>query len=583
MALDEEKKLNKTDYENDWALDTKDNPIHIAKASSGAQGYYCLGCGEEMQAYKSDIRKSFFRHDAKNINKEKVECVIASKIYRERLAETILNRLKFVKVPTLYKYPPKGIEGTPMFLQKSKTITASYTKAQEWFYEDENGNIKNGKNPDIEERYLLIRPDVTFFDENKNPVLFIEFVITHKLTTEKKVKLNRLGINTVQIIIPKVPEEEIEKALKSSRKYKWVYNEIEANTTYISVPKENSEEIPSIDEEQRKLFEESFQCRTAQINQLVRDIKKCIRSESYQRVKRLFESEISRVAQNRKRAQQRLVELEEQYRAEALERNRGVENRVRKDQNEFEQNYRAKEKELRSDIETAEQGLADMEESNRRAALDRNRGEEEKVESKYADLEERYLDKDRKLEQGVRDYIRAQDIGIPIKLDIERAERMVWELQRDTNEAEEQIRERYTGKFKNIDSKIKQLDSEQENLDETVRAEIDSKINAAESSIKNIERQQEGIENEIWNEFRTEIEFEDSEIKRLEEEEKEFEREVREEFYRELKESPGKLPRAIKTILDAKRVGSTFSESKRIEARYKKAREIFKKGTWKRG
>ena len=324
-----EKKLNKTDYENDWALDVEDNPIHITRASSGAQGYYCLGCGEEMQAYKSDIRKSFFRHDARNINKEKVECVIASKLYRERLAETILNRIKFVKTPALYKYPPKGIDGVPMLLQKSKIITANYTKAQEWFYEDKNGYIKNGKNPDVDKRYLLIRPDVTFFDAKDKPILFIEFVITHKLDEEKITKLSRLGIDTLQIIIPKVPEEQIEQVLKSSRKYKWVYNELEANSTYISIPQGNTEGIPPIDEEQRRLFEESYNCRAAKINNLVRNINKCIRSESYRRIERLFNSEISRVEKNTKSAQQRLEDLEKQYRAEAFSRNFNIEEKLR--------------------------------------------------------------------------------------------------------------------------------------------------------------------------------------------------------------------------------------------------------------
>lgn len=537
-----EKKLNKTDYENDWALDVEDNPIHITRASSGAQGYYCLGCGEEMQAYKSDIRKSFFRHDARNINKEKVECVIASKLYRERLAETILNRIKFVKTPALYKYPPKGIDGVPMLLQKSKIITANYTKAQEWFYEDKNGYIKNGKNPDVDKRYLLIRPDVTFFDAKDKPILFIEFVITHKLDEEKITKLSRLGIDTLQIIIPKVPEEQIEQVLKSSRKYKWVYNELEANSTYISIPQGNTEGIPPIDEEQRRLFEESYNCRAAKINNLVRNINKCIRSESYRRIERLFNSEISRVEKNTKSAQQRLEDLEKQYRAEAFSRNFNIEEKLR-----------IEEKKLNGNIETAEQ--------------------------RYANLEERYLNKDRELEQGMRDYLSAQNIGIPIKLDIEREGKMVRELQRDTNQAEERIRERYSRKFKNIDSKIKQLDSEQRNLEETVRREIESEVRSTEERIRSIRKQQEDVENEISSEFRAEIEFEDSEIRRLEKEEREFKSEVREEFYRELNESPGKLSRGVKAILEAKRVGSSFTNAKREEARYKRARKLFKKGT----
>lgn len=356
MAFDN-KKINRTDYENDWALDIESNYIHIDNAKSGAKGYYCLGCGKEMQGVKrtNPNFQSYFRHHAKNIDQEKVECVVASRKYRERIAESILNRLKFVKVPTLYKYPPKGVEGIPMLLQNSKTITASYTKAQEWFYEDADGTIKWGKNPEVDERYLLIRPDVTLFDSKNNPILFVEFVITHKLDNEKLVKLSRIGIDTLQIIIPKVPEDQIEQVLKSSRKYKWEYNELEANTTYISIPQGNTEGISPIDEEQRRLFEESVSCRSAKINNLVRDINKRLRSESYKRTERLFEFELSRVAKNRARNQQRLGELEGKYRAEALGRNRELEEGIIKEQRDLEQNFRKLEKELIRDIKRAKQ------------------------------------------------------------------------------------------------------------------------------------------------------------------------------------------------------------------------------------
>jgi hypothetical protein len=39
---------------------------------------------------------SYFSHHASDVNKEKVECVRASKTYREIIARTILNELKYV-------------------------------------------------------------------------------------------------------------------------------------------------------------------------------------------------------------------------------------------------------------------------------------------------------------------------------------------------------------------------------------------------------------------------------------------------------------------------------------------------------
>lgn len=420
----EEKEHKKSEYQNDWAKDIKDEPIHINSANSGANGYYCLGCDKEMQAvkFKNQSYQSYFRHHAKNIDKEKTECVIASKIFRERLAAFILNRVKFIKAPPVYKYPPLKEEGLPMFLKDRETIIANSVVSELTFYEDEQGNILHGKNPKVEDRYLLVRPDVTFFDAKNNPILFIEFVITHRLTEEKKVKLSRLGINTVQVIIPKVPEEEIEKALKSSRKFKWIYNELEANTEYISVPEGNSEGVPSIDEIQRKLFEESYSCRAAKINNLVRNINKCIRSESYRRTERLFESELSRIAKNRKRAEQRLGELEEQYREEALSRNRGIHNEIKEE---------------------------------------------------YADLEKRYNNKNLELQQVTEEYYSDQRVRESIQHQISREETFIRNIKKETEKfgqkvenderrIGEEIRNELSGETERIDADISRTKGERE-------------------------------------------------------------------------------------------------------------------------
>ncbi len=551
---EKEMRHKKSDYENDWAKDIKGEPIHINNAKSGLQGYYCLGCDKEMQGvkFKNPKYQSYFRHHAKNINQEKEECVVASKTYRERLAESILNRLKFVKTPAVFKYPPKGVEGVPMLLQKSKIITASYTKAQEWFYEEADGSIKWGKNPQIEDRYLLIRPDVTLFDAKDKPILFVEFVITHKLTTEKKVKLSRIGINTVQIIIPKKPGEEIEKALKSSRKYKWVYNELEANTTYISIPQGNTEGIPPINEEQRRLFEESFSCRAAKINNLVRNINKCLRSESYRRIERLFKSELSRVAGNRKAAEQRLGELEEQYRTEALEKNRELEEGIKEEQKDLERRYTSKAKQLREDTEGAEQRLGNLEESYRREALERNQGEEESIdtgrqgiEKLYTNLEGRYLRKEasyRKLYEGCQEQL----------------------LRQSEDEAAEGLRQE-------IKNQSKAIISTRETFKEPRSSEIDRIRKDINSEGKRTE------------DIRGYIAIEEGEIRRIEQEENNLEESIREELRRGVNENSPGLSSRIKTLLEVQRVASNFEDSKRENNRYQKARELFNKRAWEKG
>ena len=125
----------------------------------------------------------------------------------------------------------------------------------------------------------MIRPDITFFNEKEEPILLIEFVVSHKIDDKKKVKLKRLGLNTVQIIIPKKPETEIEKALKSRTKVKWVYNEIEANTKYIFISETTDNGVRSIDDDQRDIFEESYKCRASQIKYLIRTVGKALGSQ----------------------------------------------------------------------------------------------------------------------------------------------------------------------------------------------------------------------------------------------------------------------------------------------------------------
>lgn len=310
-------KLIETD--NDWANDIRDNPIHISHAKSGAKGYYCMGCTKEMQAVKMKNPKhqSYFRHHVKDVGTTKVECVHASRIYREKLAYFYFMRVKEIKVPAVYKYPPRGQEGNVLLLQDSKTIKAHSVAREITFYENEKGEIMWGKNPKVEERYLLIRPDAVFFNEENKPILFLEFVVTHKIDIEKLTKLKRLGIDTVQIIVPKLPEPELEKSISSITKVKWAYNEIESNTEYLPSATGYPAGVPFIDEEQRKLFEENFNCRAIQIGNLVRTITRCLGSEQYRRTAQLFEQELSRVENATREHRARLDEIQARIENEA--------------------------------------------------------------------------------------------------------------------------------------------------------------------------------------------------------------------------------------------------------------------------
>lgn len=311
-----EKTSKYNEQDNDWAKDIKGEYLHISHAISGANNYYCLGCDKEMLAAKGKIKKHYFRHVVKDIDNSKVECVHASREYREKLAYFYFQRTKKITVPAVYKYPPKGVGGLAMLLEEKQTIIAHKVEREVTFFEDENGEIHWGKNADLTNRFLLVRPDAVFFDKEDKPILFIEFVVTHKPDTDKLNKLQRLGINTVQIIVPKKSEEEIEKAISKVSNVKWTYNEIESNTEYVPVSKGNSEGVPSIDDIQKKLFEESYKCRAAQVGNLIRTITRCLESQPYRNAERLFEQEIQRIEKATEGERTRLDEIQSSIESE---------------------------------------------------------------------------------------------------------------------------------------------------------------------------------------------------------------------------------------------------------------------------
>jgi hypothetical protein len=311
----------KYDDNNVYARNIKDDVIHVSIAESGKKGYYCLGCGKEMQAVKSKYanRISYFRHDPKAVKGIR-KCTYSDETHRHKLAKEILLHLKHIKVPAVYKYAPKGTDGAATFVKNSVLIEAHSVGMEVTFYEDSECNIGWGSNPDIKDKFLLIKPDVTFFDTNGKPILFIELVATHKVSSEKKIKLRRLGVDTIQVKIPKDSPESIQNSFYSTEYTKWIYSYDEECAEYVPVSSGNTEGIPSIDEEQRKLFEESFKCRQVQINNLIRNIKRCLESKQYGDVEKGFRSELSRVKDSAKELESKLEGLREEHRNAVFER-----------------------------------------------------------------------------------------------------------------------------------------------------------------------------------------------------------------------------------------------------------------------
>ena len=554
--------------DNDWANDVKGNPIHISQAESGAKGYYCMGCTKQMQAvkFKNVNHQSYFRHHIIDTDTSRVECVHASKEYREKLAYFYFMRVKQIKVPAVYKFPPKGEEGNPILLEEAKTITAHRVERELTFYENEEGEIKWGKNPEIEERFLLIRPDAVFFDKNDKPILFLEFVITHKPDTEKLNKLQRIGINTVQIIVPKLPEPELEKSISSASKVKWTYNEIESNTQYIPISTGDTAGIPFIDEEQRKLFTESYKCRTAQIGNLIRSINKCLASQSYRRAEHLFEQEIQRVERNTTDTRKRHEEL----------------------RNTIRERINPKYKESLEELEREEEEYgAILYSENNRLQREFDRAKEIQ-ESNFKGLEERYIAK--------------RDETI-------RAER---ELRNEIIETQSNIdsNENVGIQFGSIREATVNLQREIDGVDgrrETIRTKFDTDRREIKSRFDEYKRIEQTRHSENYRVTRTRIdslqsEFErrrkiisenfEREIKRVEKDFKlngERIRNSSEIFRRRIDDfmegkNPNRdgMPERFKRLFDAKRILYNWKEEYSTYTRYRFAIECIRKGDYKK-
>lgn len=532
------KYLKYNEQDNDWAKDVQDNPIHISQAKSGAQGYYCMGCDKDMQAVKRQNLnyKSYFRHHVKDVDTSKVECVHASRIYRERLAYFYFQRTKTITVPAVYKYPPKGIEGHPLLLKEKETIIAYKVEKEVTFYEDENGVIHRGKNINVDERYLWVRPDAVFFDKDEKPILFIEFVITHKPDIEKLNKLQRLGINTVQIIIPKLPEAELEKSISQVSKIKWTYNEIEANSEYISFYTGNSEGIPQIDEEQRKLFEESFKCRAAQIGNLIRSITRCLGSQSYKQVERIFEQEIQRIEKASTAARTRLEELEREF-----------------------------EREIYTIFEPEETKIAE-----RYSDLTR---EQINFEQQYSNLERRYIKRRREIKEE--------------QISIDREIKFRYRV----DNSEEDIRKEFDPEETRVEDEFKSVKRQEGYIDVDTEKELRFAENfeRTERELEQEFRELERKEQENFKRLREQFQSKDEEYRRLKtafedgvrsEYEREYEQVIKRFNERDIWQFDGVSER-IKIILGLRGLLDNYSNGKTTLEKYRQGISIIKNGTWK--
>jgi hypothetical protein len=361
--------------QNEYAKNIKGEIKFILDVESGRKGYWCLGCEEEMQAvrFKIEHYKSYFRHDPKDVKFER-KCTFSNQNFRHRLAMDILARTKRIKIPNLYKFSPDG--SSKILIQESKFVEAHSVRAELTFYENDDGMVMWGKNPGIDEKYLMLRPDITFFDVHEKPILLVEIVVTHKINDEKRVKLKRLGVDTIQITIPKDSPENISKSLEITQHTKWVYSHVEQNTNYLQLSQRDGEGISPADAIEMGFFRETFACRESQIKNLIRSITRCLESQQYRRIEQEFKSELSRVEGNASGDLARLEGLRTEHRGRVEGRYATKIAAIAEDERQFDVDFGATEAEVtRKDTELEQRYLAE-----KRRVEDRRAEVEELVE-----------------------------------------------------------------------------------------------------------------------------------------------------------------------------------------------------------
>lgn len=507
--------------QNEYAKDKNGNIVFVRDVESGKKGYWCLGCDEEMQAVKFKVEhyRSYFRHDATDVKIER-KCTFSSESARRILAGDILARIKRIKLPNLYKFSPDG--KSKILIQEACFIEGTSVSAFLTFYENPDGTVAWGKKPDVEQDYVLATPDVTFFDLGGNPILMIEFDTAKKINDEKRIKLKRLDIDTIQLNIPKDSPENIAKSLAVSQHTKWIYSHVEQHTNYLQLPQRNREGISAADAIEMGFFRETFACRESQINNLIRALTKCVESQYYRGIEQEFIRELSSVGADTERDRERLESLRSEHRG-------NVEARYR-------------------------QSFIEIEESERQLDVESGISEKE-VATKERELESRYLEK--------RDDIEARRSEIERLIresgDIERAEAFVAES-----------REEVEREIDNIDQRIQSIIANRAkiaNRFERLTAEEQSRI---ANERERIERARENHPQDIENRKRAlAAEFES----------------IRERAIEAIKnrDSSGdsELSDGIKRILAARGLIASINEAQIAFTRSRKAYDCFMDGSYK--
>lgn len=293
--------------------------IHISNVKeSGRNDFTCLGCNKPMQAILRKIhgQKPYFRHDVTDVPVYE-RCPFSNVQARRTIALEAIQLDKQLRLPPIYKLPPKGTAGLAIPLQGAQTIYFGSVKRHLHCFETPGGDLMLGNEPASENDLHLFTADAVGYDEDDNPILLI--LVSDgkrkKIDVDLMAALPILGIDAVVITPPPSTPEEIYKAVMTGKNIKWLYNNDERKFNYYSLSADLPAGVPAADVDAGFLFEETFDCRTAEINNLIRTFNKFLGTESYRKAEQHNRRTIGETELAITRAGERRAEFEERYRA----------------------------------------------------------------------------------------------------------------------------------------------------------------------------------------------------------------------------------------------------------------------------
>ena len=174
--------------------------VNISEVQSGLRcNCTCPGCNEELVARKGSKVMHHFAH------KNSVNCEFGYQTSLHLAAKDIFTKNRKFAVPELYLTFPNS--------HKQELLQPAL--------------ILNIKNVFLERKLDTIIPDI--FLETDIGKVIVEIYVTHEINIEKKKKIKKIGIPTIEINLSKIDRyitsEELENILIYNFEYKtWIYN-----------------------------------------------------------------------------------------------------------------------------------------------------------------------------------------------------------------------------------------------------------------------------------------------------------------------------------------------------------------------